>query len=84
MFRALFTGSATSGVMYLNGRGVPQDDVTAHMWLNLAGAQGLEEAREIRDRLAAPGAGVERGHATTMRRARAILARVVLPDEGAG
>ena len=34
------------------GRGVPQDYVTAHMWANLAGARGDEEARELRDRLA--------------------------------
>ena len=38
--------------MYANGRGVPQDYVTAHMWANLAGARGDEEARELRDRLA--------------------------------
>ena len=24
------------GMMYADGRGVPQDDVTAHMWFNLA------------------------------------------------
>ena len=38
--------------MYATGRGVPQDYVTAHMWANLAGARGDEEARELRDRLA--------------------------------
>ena len=27
------------GVMYEHGRGVPQDDVQAHMWFNLAAAQ---------------------------------------------
>ena len=38
--------------MYANGHGVPQDYVTAHMWLNLAGAQGREAYRETRDALA--------------------------------
>ena len=30
------------GLMYDNGRGVTQDDVQAHMWFNLAAAQGNE------------------------------------------
>ena len=34
------------GLKYANGEGVPQDYVLAHMWLNLARAQGLEEAEE--------------------------------------
>ena len=44
------------GVMYEIGGGVPQDDVEAHMWFNLAAAQSLgqgrEEAVEARDGLA--------------------------------
>ena len=40
------------GVMYADGRGVPQDYVAAHMWANLAAAQGEENARELRDLLA--------------------------------
>ena len=28
------------GLMYYNGRGVLQDDVLAHMWYNIAGANG--------------------------------------------
>jgi len=40
------------GVMYDNGQGVPQDYVQAHMWYNLAGAQGDEEARKRRDIIA--------------------------------
>ncbi|MFO7853726.1 MAG: SEL1-like repeat protein [Paracoccaceae bacterium] len=43
---------ANLGAMYANGRGVPQDDVLAHMWKNLAAAQGNEGARRNRDRLA--------------------------------
>ena len=32
------------GVIYLNGRGVPQDYVFAHMWFNLATAQTSKSA----------------------------------------
>ncbi len=35
--------------MYANGQGVPQDYVQAHMWLNLAGAQGNKVAAKNRD-----------------------------------
>jgi hypothetical protein len=40
------------GVMYRHGYGVPQDYVLAHMWANLAAAQGNEEAVEGRDLVA--------------------------------
>ena len=40
------------GVMYSKGLGVPQDYVQAHMWVNLAAAQGDENARKARDKLA--------------------------------
>ncbi len=40
------------GLMYANGRGVPEDYVQAHLWANLAAAQGHEPARKYRDRLA--------------------------------
>ena len=41
------------GVMYANGRGVPQDHVRAHMWANLAAAQGQDEDhRETRELIA--------------------------------
>ncbi len=39
------------GRMYHEGEGVPQDDVQAHLWANLAAAQGNELARINRDRL---------------------------------
>ncbi len=39
------------GSMYEYGEGVPQDDVQARMWLNLAAAQGDELARIHRDRM---------------------------------
>lgn len=35
------------GLMYSKGRGVPKDKIEAHVWLNLAGANGLKEAREL-------------------------------------
>ena len=37
------------GLMYANGKGVPQDYVQAHMWFNIAAAQDNENAREQRD-----------------------------------
>jgi uncharacterized protein len=33
------------GVMYSNGEGVPEDNVLAYMWFNLAAAQGDEDAQ---------------------------------------
>ena len=39
------------GLMYAIGRGVFKDSVLAHMWLNIAGANGNEGARESRDAL---------------------------------
>ena len=35
--------------MYVNGEGVPQDYVQAHMWFNLAAAQGNAKAVGNRD-----------------------------------
>ena len=37
--------------MYANGMGVPQDDVLAYAWWNLATAQGHERANEYKDQL---------------------------------
>lgn len=37
------------GVMYAEGQGVPQDDVLAHKWFNLAAAQGNRIAAQNRD-----------------------------------
>ena len=48
-------GNATAqynlGVSYSNGQGVLKDSVLAHMWFNIAGANGNEAAREGRDNL---------------------------------
>ena len=40
------------GVFYDNGLGVPQDKVSAYMWLNLAATQGKEGAATFRDLIA--------------------------------
>lgn len=41
------------GDMYAQGRGVPQNDVQAYAWYNIAGAQGLlATTREARDAIA--------------------------------
>ena len=39
------------GLSYSNGEGVLKDSVLAHMWFNIAGANGNEAAREGRDNL---------------------------------
>ncbi|MBF0160549.1 MAG: SEL1-like repeat protein [Magnetococcales bacterium] len=39
------------GMMYYNGDGVPQNYIQAHMWLNLAAAQGHPNAKKMRDSL---------------------------------
>lgn len=40
------------GVMHANGRGVPRDFISAYKWLNIAGAQGNENAVRGRDAVA--------------------------------
>ena len=37
--------------MYADGEGVPEDDVLAYMWYNLAAAQGDEIAQSNKGRL---------------------------------
>ena len=39
------------GVMYAKGAGVLKDSVLAHMWPNIAGANGNASARKLRDSL---------------------------------
>ena len=41
------------GFMYEDGQGVLQDNIKAHMWYNLAAANGYKNADEWRDKLAA-------------------------------
>lgn len=45
-------GQSHLGAMYGLGYGVPQDNVQAHLWFNLANAGGVSYAREARDQLA--------------------------------
>ena len=35
-------GQLNLGKMYVNGRGVPKDNVLAYMWANIAGANGQD------------------------------------------
>ena len=42
---------STSGSCTPNGEGVLKDSVLAHMWSNIAGANGDEAARKQRDNL---------------------------------
>jgi TPR repeat protein len=46
------TAQRALGMLYAEGRGLPQDYVLAHMWANLAASTGNETARENRDNIA--------------------------------
>ena len=64
------------GRMYMEGRGVTQDYIEAHMWLNLATTGGVANARGYRDDLAT--------RMTSQQIAKAQeLARAWRPDTGA-
>ncbi len=41
------------GIMYYHGTGIPQYYIRAHIWFNLAAAQGQQNAHYYRDRVAA-------------------------------
>ena len=56
------------GVRYDTGWGVLKDSVLAHMWLNIAGANGNEVARENRDNLERDMTRVEISRATELAR----------------
>ncbi|MEJ6591397.1 MAG: tetratricopeptide repeat protein [SAR86 cluster bacterium] len=50
--KQVFAGAQYNlGIMYLNGKGVLQDDVLAHMWFNIAGANGDADGSENRGKL---------------------------------
>ncbi len=53
------------GLMYGNGQGVLKDFVLAHMWFNIASANGNETAGKVRDELERrmSKAGIERATA---------------------
>ena len=50
--QGLASAQLSLGLMYDTGQGVPQNHVLAHMWYNLAGAQGVADAPKYRDRSA--------------------------------
>ncbi|NWG47379.1 MAG: SEL1-like repeat protein [Alphaproteobacteria bacterium] len=60
------------GIMYSTGQGVPQDNVAAHKWFNLAAMAGHQEARTWRRQLADEMSAAE--IADAQRQARAWLA----------
>ena len=60
------------GIVYKNGNGVPQDNVAAHMWHNLASANGYVVAGKWRDVIAAKLTPADVSEA--QRRARVCLA----------
>ena len=62
------------GVSYAKGQGVLKDSVRAHMWFNIAGANGNEAARKQRDNLEADMTRAEISRATEL--ARACMASV--------
>jgi TPR repeat protein len=55
--------------MYASGRGVPQDLVQAHMWLNLAAAGSQAAARGERDFVAKKMTRSQLGEAVRLARA---------------
>ena len=50
--RATPPRSSTSGSCTPAARGVPEDDVTAYAWLNIAAAQGQSRANESKEHVA--------------------------------
>ena len=56
------------GVRYENGEGVLQDNVRAHMWFNIAAANGYEKAGEWRDKTAAKMTSADISKAQSMAR----------------
>ena len=55
--------------MYANARGVLKDSVLAHMWLNIADANGDPSARELRDNMERDMTRAEISRATELARA---------------
>ena len=39
------------GLMYLRGHGVTQNNIKAYMWLNIAAANGAENAAKLREQV---------------------------------
>ena len=63
--------------MYANGRGVPEEDVEAYAWFNIAAAQGHENAEKNKE-IAAKSMTRER-RARAQQLARVYWEKYVLP-----
>ena len=46
--RSAAGGCSNLGLMYANGRGVPEDDVQAYAWFSIVAAQGNEKAKKYK------------------------------------
>ena len=57
------------GAMYAGGSAVPKDYVLAHMWTSIAVTNGIEQAREFRDKLERDMTQAEIRRATELARA---------------
>ena len=62
------TAQYALGVMYSYGWGVLKDVLLAHMWFNIAGANGDERSRDLRDDLERDMTRAEIGRATELAR----------------
>ncbi|APZ54047.1 tetratricopeptide repeat protein [Salipiger abyssi] len=51
--KGLAPAMANLGILYFQGRGVPEDYALGHMWLALAGTSGMAAANDINARLSA-------------------------------
>jgi localization factor PodJL len=58
------------GVMYMDGRGVKQDLVTAYFWLHLAALQGDKNASVMRDSIAGDMSSAQMAEASALIRER--------------
>lgn len=67
--QGLYVAQYALGLMYARGRRVLKDDVLAHMWYNIAGANGHENARKNRDILERDMTLAEISRATELARA---------------
>ena len=61
------------GVVYVKGKDAIQDYIKAHMWFNIAAAQGNRTARDYRDRIAKR--MMPKDISTAQRLARSCLSR---------
>ena len=61
------------GSMYRDGQGVIEDNVTAHMWFNIAASNGFEDAAKWRDELAGEMTPVELEKAQDLARYHTVI-----------